>query len=382
MSVLLTPKLIRETRVQVQADVFDSKVKGLGVRFHPGAEPSYTLRFRIGRRLRRMNLGKCSVLELKDARELAKNHLRDVALGNDPAEAKRDAREAATFAEFCETYMRTHSKVRKKSWRVDAGYIKNELSIWRHKILRDVERRDVIALVRSINDRGAGVVANRVLSLVHKMFAVATSMDLVDRNPADGVAKPAAERPRDRVLSDDELREFWTATETMEPAMRSAWRLRLVTGQRGGEVFDMKWEHVSLGDACWTIPETKNGTAHRVPLNSMAMEILKGLSPSSGFIFAGSRGKRQRAEQMDSFAALSDFRGHDLRRTFASVLRRGKTPVDVIGKILNHSEAGSVTTRVYALDEMWDERVSAMNWWSRRLSSVLEPQSNVLPFVS
>ena len=75
------------------------------------------------------------------------------------------------------------------------------------------------------------------------------------------------ERQRDRVLTDEEVRTFWTMLDGEHLEIAAAFRLRLVTAQRGGEVFDMRWEDIDLDDRWWTIPgsDTKNGLPHRVP---------------------------------------------------------------------------------------------------------------------
>jgi len=60
----------------------------------------------------------------------------------------------------------------------------------------------------------------------------------------------------------------------------------LVTGQRPGEVFGMKWEHISEDSAWWDMPRsfTKNGNPHRVPLTKTAQDILKAAkSPAQSF---------------------------------------------------------------------------------------------------
>src|SRR3954462_10651312 len=53
------------------------------------------------------------------------------------------------------------------------------------------------------------VMANRVLAVVRKMLKFAVDHDWIDANPAARVAKPAPERSRDRVLTEEELRRLW-----------------------------------------------------------------------------------------------------------------------------------------------------------------------------
>ena len=77
--------------------------------------------------------------------------------------------------------------------------------------------------------------------------------------------KPAKENSRDRVLSDDEIRAFWVAAETLDAKRRDAiafgalFQTLLLTGQRVSEVSGMCWSEIDRAE--WMIPSrrTKNG---------------------------------------------------------------------------------------------------------------------------
>jgi site-specific recombinase XerD len=55
--------------------------------------------------------------------------------------------------------------------------------------------------------------ANRTLAIVRKMFNFAIERDWIDVNPCHMVKRVVRERPRDRVLSEDEIRAVWTALD-------------------------------------------------------------------------------------------------------------------------------------------------------------------------
>ncbi len=81
-------------------EYFDRLVRGLALRVSPTGGKSWVLLYRYHRRLRRWTIGRFPTLSLADARELARAGLRDVDRGQDPAQAKRDANEATTFADL------------------------------------------------------------------------------------------------------------------------------------------------------------------------------------------------------------------------------------------------------------------------------------------
>jgi len=52
--------------------------------------------------------------------------------------------------------------------------------------------------------------ANRTLGVLSRMFNFALDREWIEASPAARIPDPGMEQSRDRVLSDDELRELWT----------------------------------------------------------------------------------------------------------------------------------------------------------------------------
>ena len=141
----------------------------------------------------------------------------------------------------------------------------------------------------------------------------------------------------------------------------------------------MRWADLDLDGGWWTIPaeDTKNKLPHRVPLSTPVVKILKELRSvdRSGFyVMTGARGRRQRSEASLRLG-LTDFVGHDLRRTAASYMASVGVPRLVIGKLLNHVEPG--VTRVYDRHSYDAEKRQALDTWAKRLTAILRnrPQS-------
>src|SRR4051812_5790755 len=80
---------------------------------------------------------------------------------------------------------------------------------WRNHPYREIKRRDVVDLLEGIYLDGKPVLANRVKALVSKLFAFAFERGLLDASPATGLRRIADETPRERVLTDDEIRLAW-----------------------------------------------------------------------------------------------------------------------------------------------------------------------------
>lgn len=238
--------------------------------------------------------------------------------------------------------------------------------------LRDLERLVVTrALRRYAEDRGP-VAAMRALSILKTALAYAVDCGYVERSPIDGldpenVGRPEA--PRERTLTDAEIRALWTAESSHAPLLR----FLLLTGQRIGEAQRMAWEHVQ-GDR-WHIPEehSKNGRAHWVALCPAALELL-GEKPEGRALVFGSRTTtgvqawlRRWCEREKVVPA---FTPHDLRRTFSTRLGDLGVAPHVIEKILNHTMQGVMA--VYNRSEYETERVAAMQAWADELAKVLK----------
>lgn len=376
-----------------RVEYFDKDVPGLALRVMPTGAKSWTVLYRHRSRLRRMTLGSTGVISLAKAREQARDVLYEARKGADPATEKQDGRRVETIDDLAKLYIEKWAKLRKRSWKADDNLLRNKvLPRWRNRAILDITRHDVRLLVESVAEAGAPIVANRVAALLSKLFAFALDRDLIEFSPAVRIPRPGQEQARDRVLTDDELRTLWASFEKLDATMSAFYKLRLLTAQRGGEVASMRWQDLDLNAGWWTIPasSSKNKLAHRVPLNASAIEILRALQPNDddgkrsgaryAYVLAGARGKRQQAEAAATFN-VSDFRGHDLRRTAASIMASGGIPRLTIKKILNHVERD--ITAVYDRHSYDAEKRAALEWWDKKLSSLLSMNgAKVLTFAT
>ena len=92
--------------------------------------------------------------------------------GRDPNAEKRAEREAHTVADLVDEYIERHAKPNKKSWAKDQQMLEREvLPKWRKRRANEITRHDVVRLLDRIVDRGKPVQANRVFSVIRKMFS-------------------------------------------------------------------------------------------------------------------------------------------------------------------------------------------------------------------
>src|SRR5437667_70023 len=77
------------------------------------------------------------------------------------------------------------AKPRNRTWKDAEAMLESKvIPHWGDVPLRDITRRDVVALVEAIADDGKPYMANRVLACVSKLFSWALVRGLIDADPA------------------------------------------------------------------------------------------------------------------------------------------------------------------------------------------------------
>ncbi len=183
----------------------------------------------------------------------------------------------------------------------------------------------------------------------------------------------------------------------MEAGTKIALKLGLVTAQRKGEIARAAQAEFDFEDGVWTIPadHSKNGKAHRVPLSSLALELIedaKAIAGDSDWLFPSPRGdvpvkpqavnqalyracmpiaERPKAARLSKKPAigLTVIVPHDLRRTAASNMAALGINRLVISKILNHVETS--VTAIYDRHGYDTEKRHALEAWAGHLEGIL-----------
>lgn len=400
---------------------------GLAVRVTPNGQKAWTFRYRFHGEQKRMVFGGYPLLSLADVRVKLADAKRRLENGEDPgallAEERGAKREAATISELVESYLTRHAEktMRPATVKEDRRILEKEvLPLWRRRLAQDITRRDVMALLNAIEDRQVYVMRNRVAGVLSRIFLYALNQGMINGSPAiqlprlRKIGKKKVEQPRERFLSKEEIRAFWSNLDKVPvtPAMRAALKWSLVTGQRRGEVAGARREEIDETAALWRIPaeRTKNGQEQLLPLPSLAITILAEADASrvrpqprrlnrkdrraydpapSLFLFPSSR-YAQPITPAALTCAIVRHRGtlgignatvHDLRRTVATWMGEIGIDKDLIAAVLNHAPKG-VTAAHYNHASLLGPKTKAMERWSAWLSQVLAGEAvpeNVIP---
>ncbi len=374
----LTKRLIDATKSPKTGQIFirDAELPGFALRVTHGSK-SFIVEKRIHGRPRRFTLGPYGPLTLEEARRSAQVKIGEIAKGGDPATVQQQRLHGATFGDLEQLYLERHA-IHKKSLSNDEGMLNNHLAKWRTRKLTAITRAEVCTRHAEMGAAGHKTWANRMVALVRTMFNLAQDWGLhAGTNPASRI-KFFKEVTRDRFVKPDELPRLWRALQQEpNPYVRVAFFVGLLTGARRSEVLAMRWTDIDVRQSLWTIPSTKAGRAHVIPLPRLALEeILKlprlGENP---YVFCGRWGRSHLINlskpwrRIRKEAKLNDVRIHDLRRTLGSWLVAAGASLPLIGKALNHSQPA--TTAIYARMQL-DPVRAALEENATRMLTIIE----------
>jgi integrase len=383
-------------------EIPDGLLVGLYFVVQPSGARSWAVRYRHAGKPCKLTLGLYPALDLGAARARARDALQAVAAGRDPGTEKREAaREAqdgtgrdlvsTQLDAFYERHVKANNTVR-TAGEVMRALDKDVRTAWGGRRVQDITRRDVIELLDGIVDRGTPIAANRALAYTRRFFNWLVERSILETSPCDRVKAPSSETDRDRILTHDEIRWLWKATDRLGYPFGPFVRLLLLTGQRRDEVAKSRCREFPRPEL-WQIPKerTKNGIATDVPLSRAAQDVIAALPriAGQGFLFttngetavSGYSGAKERLDRLMLAAAreeavergcapdeveISEWRLHDLRRTVASGMARLGHPPHVVEAVLNHT--GGTISGVAAVNNRYsyaDEKIRALEAWGR-----------------
>jgi integrase len=422
MKTRLTKRSVEAIAAEDRAVLaWDTEIPGFGVKVTPRGARVYVLQYSHRNRDRRCTIGRHGDVTAEEARKEATALRGIIARGGDPAKDRARDRAIPTMHALAERYMREHALPKKKPRSSDSDqrlidcHIRPLLG---ERQVSDITRADLRRFMLDVAEgktrldqktglrgrrlvRGGKGAANRSLTLLSKMFALAEDWGYrpPGGNPCRGVERfdESTGRARARFLSDAQLARLGDALAAAEAADKrhrvpaNIVRLLLMTGARMGEIVALRREYLDLGRGLIRLPDSKTG-AKVIVLSSPARLLISELmrvGPETGYLFAGPRPARPNEPRpygglkrfwraVSNAAELGDTRIHDLRHTHASVGVAGGFSLALVGKLLGHTE--SSTTERYS--HLADDPVrAAADAIGNRIEAALSGKSaEIVPF--
>lgn len=388
----LTKRIVDAAELrEKQYTIWCSELRGFGVFVNPTGKRSYFVDYRneAGAR-RRMSIGVHGKITTEEARKIAILTLGNVVRGDDPAQARVERRTAVTVSQLCDDYVEAADRgliigkrgqpKKASTMVVDKGRIERHIKpLLGKKKVKDLTAADINAFIRDVTLgktateekteklRGRAVVtggrgaATRTAGLLGGILSFAVASGIIERNPAQGVRKPAYQQ-KDRRLVAEEYKRLGAALvsaantgETWQ-AVSAIWMLAL-TGCRKDEVISLEWREVDTGNSCLRLTDSKTGASVR-PIGSPALGIISQIERGDGdFVFPAIRGDGHFGGIAGAWKRIRERAGlgnevtlHTLRHSYASVAGDCGFAESTIGALLGHS-GNSITSRyVHRLD--------------------------------
>jgi integrase len=354
-----------------QKFIRDAKVSGLALRITARGAKAFVWEGRCGTAKYRRTLGAYPAQLLDAARKDALEINSAIASGRDPFAENQTAREVAdaelTFGDLEREFFERHATPMRKAAGTIRNY-RNDLrnhvpADWRGRKLSTFTRGEIARLhhavgkagTKRVNERernsGGSYAANRTVALLRVMFNLAIRWGFLSgSNPAQRVDF-FPEHGRKRYFHAGELRRLSDSLAQEPEHWRAYFALTLMLGTRKNELLSARWEHVNLEAGTLTLPETKSGEPHTLPLIAPVAAILQSLPRgTSVWIFPSLRPTRTRVGYMTGAqqawkrirerAGITDKNAviHTLRHTTASWLAGAGNSAPIVQKALNHSQ--------------------------------------------
>jgi len=384
MKAKLTPTFVRDAKAAPGAErtvYWDEALPGFGLVVTAAGHKAFVCQYRAGRRSRRMNFKRG--LSLDEARKQARGVIGAVAKDRDPLAERRKAEASAenTLRSVVENYLaREGNKLRTADDR-RATFERLVFPKLGARQITDIKRSEINSLLDKIEDENGPRMATLTLAYLRRAMNWHSTRADDFRSPiVKGMARGTAGK-RDRILTDDELRTFWQASQGWDHPFSHMLRFVLLTAVRRDEAADMRWSEID-GDV-WTIPAARYKTDIdlELPLSRAALGgFAKFKVTFDGLMLARLRKLAEENGAEPAKVSLARWTIHDLRRTARSLMTRAGIEPDHAERALGHVIAG--VRRVYDRHHFRDEKRRAFEALAAQLDRIVNPQPNVVAFTA
>ena len=256
---------------------------------------SWVFFYRFGKAQKEMGLGGIAATTLGQARAKALAALKLLKEHQDPLAIRRANKKVEagrmTFGAFADDYIKTHEAKHRSAkhasqWRSTLG--PGYCNAIRNVPVSEVDTELVLKVLRPLWQK-VPETAGRIRGRIENVLDAAKAQGLLQgENPARWKghlkavlpARPRLSRGHHAALPYDELPIFMSQLRAVEKSLAAkALEFCILTATRTNETLGMVWAEIDLKKGVWIIPANrmKGGYEHRIPLPSIAVEILKAM---------------------------------------------------------------------------------------------------------
>lgn len=397
---------------------------GLVLVVGPKGAKYWRLRYTFGGKENMISLGVYPAVSLADARQRRSDARTMLSAGTDPSQVRKARKAEQQHQDHIQTLVAAGQPMPGTFEAVAREWLSKkhepEVSVRyaarsRKQLERDVfpwigsmpaaqvTAPEVLNLLRKVAARDALDTAHRVKQTIGLVMRYAIATGHAERDPTHDLreALPTpVKRHYSAILEPKRVGELLRAIDgyTGQPGTRAALQLAALVFQRPGNLRAMRWEHLDLDGALWSIPaadmkrnkqDKATGAPHLVPLAKQAVEILHTLRPltSSGpLVFPGLRSRLRPVSDATLNAALrrlgfdgEEMSAHGFRAMARTIMREELPHIDAewIEAQLAHGKSGPLGA-AYDRAQYMRQRREMMQSWADYLDR-LRVGAQVLP---
>jgi integrase len=366
---------------------WDETLPSFGVRLR-GTSKRWVVQYRVGTKQRRESLGDVRKVRLEDARRIARQRFAQVELGVDPrAQVAPSLTLASTIDRYLAAKKDTH---RPNTYKAAERYFAVHWRPLHDRPLAAIARAEVAARLQELVKEHGRTSAARARDYLSALYSWAMKEGLSEANPVLATNDPTEGlQPRERVLSDAEIRSVWRACP--DDDFGRIVKLLLLTGCRREEIGALRWAEVDLDAGVMTIPgtRTKNHRTLELALPEIAVDLLRTQPHRRDDYVFGIRGGafsawsyatvklNAKIVEVDG-KPLAPWRLHDLRRTMRTNLGKLGVQPHVAELAINHVKGG--VEAIYDRHRYQREIGAALALWAEHVLAVVgDRESKVVP---
>jgi integrase len=328
---------------------------------------------------RRKSIGHYPLLSLAEARKTARGMLAEKVLGKvHPTHmAFDDAKE--DYLEECAVKLRPITIK-------DYTNILNKHYPFGRKSVGDITPHQILKRLKLLDSKPTR--KRYAFAVGRAFFNWCVQQQIIQASPMTSLVPPEVPKPRDRVLTLEELTTIYTEVMHFDSPFYRIVTLLILTGARRGELAHLQWDWITEDDITFPWTVTKNKREHIIPVTQWMENVFEMCPRIEGcqYVFPAARtmsdkttvfngwGKPKAA--LDKKTGVTDWTLHDLRRTVATFMAGMGVEQVVVEKILNHVSGGtqSPIAQVYNRHKYHDEMASALSIWHHYLDTMSEPR--------
>ncbi|MFO1431458.1 MAG: site-specific integrase [Candidatus Competibacteraceae bacterium] len=369
MSTKITKRSVDAAKPPDTGQIFlwDSELPGFGLRVTP-TRKTYIVQSRVAGKTVRTTIGTHGALTPDQARREAMKLLGEMAKGVNLNQAEKEAKlKGITLAEAFHDYLQSRT-LTANTLRGYHRAMDKIFADWRDMPLTAINRTMIERRFDQLSERSEAQANQQfrflraLLNFAMEKYSAADGEPLIPSNPCNrltALKKWHRIDRRTRYIEPQQLKVWFAALEHQPDdtehrnTIRDYCAFILLTGCREQEAARLTWDDVNLSNRTVTFRLTKNHRVHNLPIGTWLAGLLerRQAARNSAFVFpANNRDGHLKYHRKGVLAIANasgvEFRLHDLRRSFATIvshhLERSMSAY-TIKRLLNHSSGADVT---------------------------------------